>query len=99
MFKNESDTSVHFKLIKDIGDLNENSDYSVRKKVSIIKWSFNKPTIDIRRRKNNEPKKGISLSLEEAKELKSLLDDAINQFENLQTTKDIENDFSLLDDD
>lgn len=99
MTKYELDNNLRYKLIKEIGVLNKNADYGVKKKVTIIKWSFNKPTIDIRRRKDNEPKKGISLTLEEAEELTHLLNDAINTMHNIDSIKNIENDFSLLDED
>ncbi|MCI9565920.1 MAG: hypothetical protein HFG30_07955 [Eubacterium sp.] len=67
---------IKFNIIKELGVIKEGK-YS--KEVNLVSWSEKKPVYDIRNINNDEngtkiPLKGISLSLEEIRILKDILD-------------------------
>ena len=67
-------SDLKFEIIKEIGQLSE-SNKGWKKELNIVSWSDNKPKYDIREWAPNHEKmsKGITLSTEELKELKDLL--------------------------
>ena len=62
----------NFKVIKHLGMLSSPAG-DTAKTVSIIQWGDLKPSLDIRKWENNEPKKGISIRGDEIKTLCKLL--------------------------
>ena len=64
-----------YKIKENIATLSENSGYTIE--VNIIEYNNNKEKLDIRKWNRNEDRmlKGISLNMNEAKELKDVLND------------------------
>lgn len=62
-----------YKIKESIATLSENSGYTIE--VNIIEYNNNKEKLDIRKWNRNEDRmlKGISLNMDEAKELKDVL--------------------------
>lgn len=67
-------SDLKFEIIEEIGQLSE-SNKGWKKELNLIRWNDNKPKYDIREWAPNHEKmsKGITLSTEELKELKDLL--------------------------
>ena len=67
-------SDLKFEIIEEIGQLSE-SNKGWKKELNLIRWNDNKPKYDIREWAPNHEKmsKGITLSTEELKELKELL--------------------------
>ena len=74
--------SKNFELGKKIAVIGGKAD-GVAKEINIVKWGVYNPMIDIRRWQNGEPKKGISLSYEEAKKLLEALQEALTETEGI----------------
>ncbi|HHV95312.1 MAG TPA: hypothetical protein GXX37_02365 [Clostridiaceae bacterium] len=67
---------IKFEIHRELGVLNVNS-RGWKKEVNIVSWNGRKPKIDIREWDENHERmgKGITLSREEALELKNILDE------------------------
>ena len=65
---------MSFKLLEKIATLSENKIYT--KEINLVAWNQNSEKYDIRlwRKDNNHPSRGITFTLCELKELKSILD-------------------------
>lgn len=89
-----------YKLLMDIGFVGGNINGTC-KKISIIKWKhYPEPTIDIRKWKDGEPSRGISLSYKEGLKLLELLKDGLNVYETVQEIDlNLYSDNSDVDDD
>lgn len=72
--------SKNYELVKKIAVIGGKAD-SMSKEINIVKWGVYNPMIDIRRWQNGEPKKGISLSGEEAKKLLEALQKELTETE------------------
>lgn len=79
------------RIVKSVGKLNGNK--TTTKEVNIVQWDDNL-YIDIRKRSDGVSKKGISLSLDEAKKLKDLLNVAIPSLENMLKNEIADSDYN-----
>lgn len=86
--------NINYKIIKSIGKLNNISQTS--KEINLVQWNDRLTYIDIRRWSNGEAKKGIALSLSEAKKLQTLLGLAIQSLEGVVSNQVGGADYSAL---
>ena len=71
---------ANYEIVKKIAVIGGKPD-GVTKEINIVKWGVYDPNIDIRRWKNDEPGKGISLKRDEAQKLLETLKIALEEVE------------------